>query len=126
MNIPFIDSHRIVDIDALPVMPFMPLLLLKLQAWEDHRKSTRYDFQAKQYVDVRDIEKLLVIAVQRREHIDKDENVARERVKLFVSVGSASSRERWVRIGFDATIARSVPRTPYAPLASRGFNAYRR
>ncbi len=111
MNIPFVDAYRIVRIASTPVMPFIPLLLLKLQAWDDHRKSTRYDFQAKQYVDIRDIEKLLVIAVKRKENVSKEAEwlphsfvkAAKERVGLFVTIASTSSREQWQQIGFSTT-----------------------
>ncbi|KAI0072461.1 hypothetical protein K474DRAFT_375570 [Panus rudis PR-1116 ss-1] len=55
MNIPIISSDRIVKVSRLPVMPLIPLLLLKLQAWDDHRKSDRSDFQAKGPADVNDV-----------------------------------------------------------------------
>lgn len=111
MNIPFVDAHRIVRIASTPLMPFIPLLLLKLQAWDDHRKSTRYDFQAKQYVDVRDIEKLLVIAVKRKENLNKEAEwlpqsfvqAAKERVQRFVTLASLGSRDQWSQIGFSMT-----------------------
>ncbi|KAK0215415.1 hypothetical protein IW262DRAFT_1277770 [Armillaria fumosa] len=69
MNIPPVPSESIVhrrhpsDYQTLPLMPFIPLLLLKLQAWMDHGESTKYYMQAKQPTDVRDITELLNIFV---------------------------------------------------------------
>ncbi|KAK0191828.1 hypothetical protein F5146DRAFT_482818 [Armillaria mellea] len=69
MNIPPVPPESIVyrrhpsDYQTLPLMPFIPLLLLKLQAWMDHGESTKYYMQAKQPTDVRDITELLNIFV---------------------------------------------------------------
>ena len=89
LNIPSIPTERIHRVNKLPPMPFLPLLLLKLQAWHDHRASYRSDYNAKQWMDVQDIQALLPIAVRRGEH--KDENdwqigraSCRERVCLYV------------------------------------------
>ncbi|PFH48737.1 hypothetical protein AMATHDRAFT_5538 [Amanita thiersii Skay4041] len=43
----------------IPVIPFLPLLLLKLRGWVDHCNSRRDDFQAKIPHDVGDIKCLL-------------------------------------------------------------------
>jgi len=51
---------------SIPVMPFIPVLLLKLQGWDDHRMSRRMDLQAKQHVDVGDIHELLRTAARDR------------------------------------------------------------
>ncbi|KAG7440707.1 uncharacterized protein BT62DRAFT_975636 [Guyanagaster necrorhizus] len=69
MNIPPVPSDSIVhrrhsyNHHTFPVMPFIPLLLLKLQAWKDHGESTKYYMNAKQPTDVRDITELLNIYV---------------------------------------------------------------
>ncbi|KAK0430472.1 hypothetical protein EV421DRAFT_283233 [Armillaria borealis] len=69
MNIPPVPSNSIVhrrhpsDYQTLPLMPFIPLLLLKLQAWMDHGESPKYYMNAKQPTDVRDITELLNIFV---------------------------------------------------------------
>ncbi|KAK0229600.1 hypothetical protein EDD85DRAFT_132860 [Armillaria nabsnona] len=69
MNIPRVPPESIVhrrhpsDNQTLPLMPFIPLLLLKLQAWMDHGVSTKYYMNAKQPTDVRDITELLNIFV---------------------------------------------------------------
>ena len=62
MNIPTIPQRQIKRKNGLPVMPLLPLLMMKLQGWIDHRTSPRADFRVKQHVDVEDIEELLEIA----------------------------------------------------------------
>ncbi len=69
LNIPDVPRHRVKKISGLPVMPLIPLLLLKLQGWSDHRLSPRPDMQAKQHVDVEDILELLDIAVERGKEV---------------------------------------------------------
>ena len=68
MNIPAVRQQDIVYASiqgsSVPVMPFIAVLLLKLQGWADHRVSYRMDLRNKQYVDVADIYELLRIAVQ--------------------------------------------------------------
>ncbi|TCD63498.1 hypothetical protein EIP91_005331 [Steccherinum ochraceum] len=107
-NIPI---ARIELIDNLPAMPFMPLLLLKLQAWGDHGDSDRSDFRAKQYFDARDIAELLVIAVMREEHKrdaswlpasflrEAQRRVQRLKSNLFMDQG-ARDEKAWKQIGF--------------------------
>ncbi|KAF5328929.1 hypothetical protein D9758_016816 [Tetrapyrgos nigripes] len=74
MNIPFVPKESIyrtpsttrsssANLDPLPLMPFLPLLLLKLQAWQDHGESPKSWMREKQPIDVRDITQLLEIAV---------------------------------------------------------------
>ncbi|KAK0493841.1 hypothetical protein EDD18DRAFT_1178113 [Armillaria luteobubalina] len=69
MNIPPAPPESIVhrrhpsDYQTLPLMPFIPLLLLKLQAWMDHGESTKDYMRAKQPTDVKDIIELLNIFV---------------------------------------------------------------
>lgn len=106
LNIPHIPSTRIVHIDGLPVLPFMALLLLKLQGWSDHRASGRSDMWEKQYVDVRDINQMLGIAATRGEDVNDETwlpkdflEVARARVVRFVEYFRQPAR--WERIGFE-------------------------
>jgi hypothetical protein len=71
--------------DSIPVMPFIAVLLLKLQAWADHRISHRMDLRLKQYVDVRDIYELLKIAARNSEmHLREAESWL---PRMFVAVG---------------------------------------
>ncbi|KAK0492521.1 hypothetical protein EDD18DRAFT_1182992 [Armillaria luteobubalina] len=70
MNIPPIPSSRVVwqleqrysTPRELPVLPFILLLLLKLQGWMDHGNSLAAHIQAKQPTDVRDIRELLALS----------------------------------------------------------------
>lgn len=106
LSIPNVPPERIVHIDGLPVLPFMTLLLMKLQGWSDHRASGRSDMWEKQYVDVRDINQMLGIAATRGEDVNKETwlpkdflDVARARVVRFVEHFRQSTR--WERIGFE-------------------------
>ncbi|KAI0325240.1 hypothetical protein GY45DRAFT_1374894 [Cubamyces sp. BRFM 1775] len=71
MNIPNVPHDRIVSKSPhhIPLMPLIPHLLLKLQAWSDHRASHRSDQRMKQYTDVRDIDQLLDIVLRSGEHV---------------------------------------------------------
>lgn len=69
MNIPAVPSSLLVystrsGIHGAPVIPFLALLLMKLQGWTDHRESRRNDMRQKQHVDVLDIHELLLISLQ--------------------------------------------------------------
>ncbi|KAI0658186.1 hypothetical protein C8Q70DRAFT_918106 [Cubamyces menziesii] len=115
MNIPNVPRDRIVSKSPhhIPLMPLMPHLLLKLQAWSDHRASHRSDQRFKQYTDVRDIDQLLDIALRRREHIRSASldwlpqsmiTAAITRLRSFVVHAYGGDRERaakWRRLGFD-------------------------
>ncbi|KAI0819387.1 hypothetical protein BC628DRAFT_1403040 [Trametes gibbosa] len=109
LNIPDVPRRRVKWIDELPVMPLVPLILLKLQGWSDHRASHREDMQAKQHVDVQDLDQLLQIAIERdqnvwqqnlswmpRELIDE----AQSRVYEFIE-DLADFDDDWERLGFD-------------------------
>ncbi|PPQ79882.1 hypothetical protein CVT25_002938 [Psilocybe cyanescens] len=48
---------------ALPIMPFFPILLHKIQAWIAHRASSKESARIKQSNDVQDIRELLALAV---------------------------------------------------------------
>ncbi|CDO76315.1 hypothetical protein BN946_scf184751.g7 [Trametes cinnabarina] len=69
LNIPVVPQRDIVWISGYPVMPLIPLLLLKLQGLVDHRRSTRRDEQEKQHVDASDVWTLLQLAVERRQNV---------------------------------------------------------
>ncbi|TFK64119.1 hypothetical protein BDN72DRAFT_846874 [Pluteus cervinus] len=66
MNIPSVPSQLFVQTAGLPLMPFLPLLLLKLQAWEDHGNSSKPHLQRKQTTDVTDLISLTDLIKQRR------------------------------------------------------------
>lgn len=88
-------------------MPFLALLLLKLQAWMDHRAADKFYLRAKQYVDVEDIDELLELASNeydvnlRTEKWLPDSFVreAKKRVTEYVSK-FPDSRDHWRELGF--------------------------
>ncbi|KAJ6450364.1 hypothetical protein C8R45DRAFT_1224099 [Mycena sanguinolenta] len=111
MNIPAVPVPRIAyrkRRSDLPLMPFLPLLLLKLQAWMDHRAEVKPYLHAKQYVDVRDIGELLELATEKYDvNIKLDAKwlpesflrAAVARVKAYVKC-FPDSAEQWRSIGF--------------------------
>ncbi|KAI0321527.1 hypothetical protein OF83DRAFT_1020137, partial [Amylostereum chailletii] len=110
MDIPWVPASRSVWFQnkTLPSMPFFPLLLLKLQAWDDHRNASfrRPDLREKQHVDVQDIDQLLVIAARKGVH-RKDSgwlpatfiSEGERRVRSYTIAYPASLRP-WAAIGF--------------------------
>lgn len=108
LNIPFVDDHRIVHINNFPVMPLAALLLLKLQGWSDHRASARTDMQQKQYVDVRDVNQLLQIAVDKGVDIRTETwlpqsfvEAGQEMLSRYLNALRPRSAHQWKSIGFD-------------------------
>ncbi|KAL0957903.1 hypothetical protein HGRIS_000084 [Hohenbuehelia grisea] len=94
MDIPPVPTSRFVyrTPSDIPIMPFMPLLLLKLQAWTHHRMALKQYLVDKQHVDVRDIEQLLRIGAQMGGSVESESwlpasfvSVARTRVEGFVA-----------------------------------------
>ena len=90
-------------------MPLIPLLLLKLQGWSNHRESPRQDIQEKQYVDAEDVVELLQIAVERGQGLWQGNlswmprrlvRDAESRVDEFVAEYTDSAMD-WSEIGFD-------------------------
>jgi hypothetical protein len=101
MNIPSISPTRLIWFrqNTLPSMPLLPLLLLKLQACDDHRTASyrRPDLRAKQHVDVADIDVLLVIAKNKGVH-------RRDGASLPASfLSSADSRVRSYTLSFPSS-----------------------
>ncbi|KAF9261313.1 hypothetical protein L218DRAFT_980962 [Marasmius fiardii PR-910] len=112
MNIPPIPTSRIHYKDgrgSKPLMPFLPLLLLRLQGWEDHGESPKHWMRAKQSIDVADIVELLNLAEIKYPDVNlqNDEvwlpvsfvDEAKRRVGLFIAKYT-STRERWELLGF--------------------------
>jgi len=110
MDIPTIPKEYIVHSPingvSFPVMPFITVLLLKLQGWSDHRVSRRIDLRDKQFIDVRDIYELLRIAVRNGGVHLRHESwlpvlfvvAGRRRVADFIATHS-DSRVCWKQIG---------------------------
>lgn len=72
LNIPTVPKQSVISSHInghglVPVMPFIALLLLKLQGWDDHRTSRWFNLQIKEYVDARDINELLQMVVRDKE-----------------------------------------------------------
>ncbi|KAJ6627710.1 hypothetical protein B0H10DRAFT_1779135 [Mycena sp. CBHHK59/15] len=111
MNIPAVPVPRIAvrrSVSNLPLMPFLPLLLLKLQAWMDHREADKFYLRQKQHVDVRDIGDLLELAVSKYGvELRKDGKwlpesfitAGMKRVKIY-ALNFPDSAELWKEIGF--------------------------
>lgn len=89
-------------------MPIIPLLILKLQGWDDHRESTRTDMRAKQYVDIRDISQLLRIAVGQGASVESASewlpadfvDAGRERLARYLEIVRPVQSQSWKEIGF--------------------------
>ncbi|TFY68484.1 hypothetical protein EVG20_g3530 [Dentipellis fragilis] len=106
LNMPFLDGDNIVWKEELPVCPLLPLLLLRLQGWEDHIQATRRDLVEKQYTDVMDIKELLAIAVEAGVTIEDEPwldrpflSAARRRIQSYVRI-RRGSRASWRKLGF--------------------------
>ena len=109
LNIPFVPTNLITRIGGIPLMPLFAVLLLKLQGWTDHRDSEREDWREKQHVDVKDIEELLEIVVDKYpdQVIDRQRwvpdsmiHVAQNRVDEFVEI-LPETVDDWLDIGFE-------------------------
>ncbi|KAG8774803.1 hypothetical protein FRC12_001820 [Ceratobasidium sp. 428] len=110
MSIPNISSGEIEHKDTshggtrvrIPVAPFSLVLLLKLQAWEQHRNSSEYRFREKQYTDARDINVLLPLAAADQVTFDSLPSEflgeARRRVVLYTGLHSETERS-WQELG---------------------------
>ena len=69
MDIPLFPTEKITWDAGLLSAPFILVLLLKLQAWFQHRHSTESRFREKQFTDHDDLQALLGIACSKRVHI---------------------------------------------------------
>ena len=69
MDIPLFPAEKITWNAGLPSAPFTLILLLKLQAWYQHRHSTESRFREKQFADHNDLQALLAIACNKNVHI---------------------------------------------------------
>ncbi|KAK2464620.1 hypothetical protein APHAL10511_003313 [Amanita phalloides] len=106
LNIPPIPPDLVEVRDDLPVMPFLPLLLLKVQGWVDHMKDNRSHMKKKIPEDFRDIDGLLGMVNDTHcltangwlpaTFID----IECEHVKTFVAEREYT-KEKWKAIGFD-------------------------
>ena len=105
MAIPSVPSHHIELVEGLPVMPLAGVLLLKLQAWQNHRDAAQECVNLKQHVDAADIQQMLRVALARRVRPAKEDwlpemalTAGRKRVALFV-VSYADTSPGWRKLG---------------------------
>jgi hypothetical protein len=106
LNISPIPTHLVEIRDELPVLPFLPLLLLKVQAWIEHEKDERWHMKSKIRNDFRDIDEMLTL-INDSHRLDANGwlpaafiDTSREHVKVFV-LQRENTKERWNAIGFD-------------------------
>jgi len=106
MNIPSVPQNLVVRIRELPLMPMIPLLLLKLQAWSDHGIATKQHLREKRPVDAQDINRLLVLAVAQGVKLNTGTwmpvsfvEAAKRRVVVY-GIEYPDSRRHWRRLGF--------------------------
>ncbi|TFK18610.1 hypothetical protein FA15DRAFT_603008 [Coprinopsis marcescibilis] len=59
MNLPYLTESEVKEVEGLPVVPVLVLLLQKLQGWDDHIKCVELHKHRKHTVDVKDIKSLL-------------------------------------------------------------------
>lgn len=114
MNIPHVATKHIEEIDGIPVAPFSLVLLLKLQAWKDHKAAMKAYLCMKQHTDVADINRLLPIACAREIHPRNDCGIPMDfiyktevRVKEYVE-RFPESRSGWKTLGFEAEEKRPI------------------
>ncbi|KAF8633077.1 hypothetical protein AX15_001525 [Amanita polypyramis BW_CC] len=106
LNIPQIPLHLIETRNDLPITPFLPLLLMKVQGWYDHVNDERIHVRLKVPEDFRDIDELLAM-VKEDHRLDTNEwfpaefvDCARMHVNAFVAERE-DTRRYWKAIGFD-------------------------
>ncbi|KAJ3760679.1 hypothetical protein EV360DRAFT_39294 [Lentinula raphanica] len=120
MNIPSVEPARIVRprFRDYPLMPFLPLLLLKLQAWQDHGESPKLFVREKQQMDVRDIRELLQLAedqyalpkVEAPHLLESFIQAGRMRVRKFVRLHPWSEKQ-WRLLGFVSELSTTAAST---------------
>lgn len=107
IHLPRIPSDKIFYSDSnIPVMPFFPVALHKIQAWKAHLASTKPWAATKQRNDVNDINDLLNVAMTMDEHLHDqtwleqwflDEAV--EGVRQYI-VEHPDAAPGWAKLGF--------------------------
>ena len=115
MNIPNVPPGNITTISKFPLMPLLPQLLLKLQAWQDHRLSRRSDFRVKEPTDIADIDALLEIAAKSGVRVRAEESLwvprsmivaAESRVRSYIIFASTRSTAGFKKLGFNVSTQR--------------------
>ena len=130
MNIPAIPAAHVLRIDGLPTMPIIPLILLKLQAWDHHHHSSKLRQDQAQRGDAADLARLLPIAIRRGDSVKEEGwmpdvfvHATQQRLEQYLVV-HPSQRLMWNQIGFRAEGAASQSNVMATSLAF-DFNALR-
>ncbi|KAI0365375.1 hypothetical protein BV20DRAFT_954333 [Pilatotrama ljubarskyi] len=111
MNIPQVPPQYIVSKAPyyLPLMPLIPHLLLKLQAWSDHGAARRLDLRLKQSTDKEDIDKLVNIVLASGDRLRSPSlgwmpesmvTAATIRLGAYLSSRSSARKAQWRSLGF--------------------------
>jgi hypothetical protein len=133
MSIPNISASLIDTTNSrhLPAAPLSLTLLLKLQAWSQHRAAPEYHFSKEQYKDSGDLDQLVPIAERKRLQIRRDGqdlpisfvDEAQARVKEYLQVyPNSPSRSGWVAMGFK--VPNNNPQTLASPSRTIGTTTY--
>ncbi|KAJ3773664.1 hypothetical protein FB446DRAFT_787639 [Lentinula raphanica] len=112
LHLPPVPFEEVLTFVALPVMPLLPLLLMKIQGWLAHRESQKAHERAKVPQDAADVRVMLYIAVQKEVHIHDPECewmplwfVRQMKFRVFKFVREyPDSLEDWNRLGITQTI----------------------
>jgi hypothetical protein len=109
----------------LPAAPFSIVLLLKLQAWSQHRRAIRFYLEVKQHTDARDLETLVPLAAAKGVHISESVlpssfvEAAKARVlEYLLSFPSSRGVSGWRTIGFSVP-EQQISRRPSVPARQR-------
>jgi hypothetical protein len=137
MDIPAFEKRYISRVQApsrlttLPTAPLSLVLLLKLQAWSQHRTATEYYFSKEQYKDQRDLDCLVPIAAGKGIQPKNDAFLsaqfiekAEQRIKQFLGVYSESlTRAGWITMGFAVANRTTVTSTRVATTSLFGYRS---
>lgn len=112
MDLPHLSQNQINYIDGLPVVPFIVLLLQKLQGWDDHLNCAEIHKFRKHTTDAQDIKNLLEIAPgmllmkmvkpwdERGILSSGFQQASVERIKRFCQ-SFPETMNRWLLLGFE-------------------------
>lgn len=107
MNIPDVPINRLVNIDGIPLIPLFTLLILKLEAWNDHRNAYKYYVRMKRHVDATDLEELLPLAPNRALWAKNEEWMLTSRVRGVEGIlreyllEYPTQRKAWSAVGLE-------------------------
>jgi hypothetical protein len=121
MDIPSFSATSIDTSNSrrLPAAPFSIVLLLKLQAWSQHRAAFKFYLNTKRHTDARDLETLVPLAASKGVRISETVlpssfvEAAKTRVLEYIREYPASGTvSGWRTIGFTLPTPASAPSVP--------------